>query len=141
MLSDGDHEATFIEVKFNSKKHLIVGFIYLHSSSKIPIKEFADDHLEPILNKISLKDKECIIMGDMNINLLKINTNSAYDYFFNTFLTNNDSTFVLQPTRLKSKTLLIDNFYFNSLEHDSFSGNPLVKISDHLIQHLISNQL
>ena len=44
--------------------------------------------------------------------------------------------YVLQPTRLHSKTL-IDNLFFNSLEYTSFSGNLLIEISDRLIQFLI----
>ena len=44
--------------------------------------------------------------------------------------------FILQPTRLHSKTL-IDNVFFNSLEYQSVSGNLLIEISDHLIQFLI----
>ena len=134
--SEGDHESIFIEIKFNNRKDLIVGCIYRHPTSKISINDFADDHLDPLLNKISLEDKECVIMGDMNINLLKINTNSAYGNFYNTFSSNNFSPFILQPTRLIAKTL-IDNIYFNSLNYDSSSGNLLVEISDHLIQYLI----
>jgi len=44
--------------------------------------------------------------------------------------------FILQPTRLASKSL-IDNILFNSLEYQSSSGNLLIEISDHLIQFLI----
>ena len=75
-------------------------------------------------------------MGDLNINILKINSNTAYDHLFNTFLSNNYSPFVLQPSRLISKTL-IDNIYFNSLKYNSHSGNLLVQISDHLMQYLV----
>ena len=136
IVSDGDHESTFIEIKFNNRKDLIIGCVYRHPSSKLSINQFSDDHLEPLLNKIALENKECIIMGDLNINLLKTDNNSAYDNFYNTFLSNNYSPFVLQPTRLRSKTL-IDNIFFNSLKYDSYSGNLLVEISDHLIQYLI----
>ena len=44
--------------------------------------------------------------------------------------------FILQPTRLQSKTL-IDNIFYNSLEYHSFSGNLLYELSDHLTQFLI----
>ena len=44
--------------------------------------------------------------------------------------------YVLQPTRLTSKSL-IDNIFFNSLEYQSYSGNILIEIADHLIQFLI----
>ena len=43
---------------------------------------------------------------------------------------------MLQPTRLRSKTL-IDNIFFNSLEYSSFSGNLLYELSDHLTQFMI----
>ena len=43
---------------------------------------------------------------------------------------------VLQPTRLRSKTL-IDNIFLNSLEYSANSGNLLYELSDHLIQFLI----
>ena len=46
------------------------------------------------------------------------------------------SPFVLQPTRLRSKTL-IDNIVFNSLEYHSKSGNLLIEMSDHLMQFLV----
>ena len=32
---------------------------------------------------------------------------------------------------------MIDNIFFNSLEYQSYSGNILIEISDHLIQFLI----
>ena len=51
-------------------------------------------------------------------------------------MTNNYSPYILQPTRLKSKSL-IDNIFFNSLKYNSHSGNLLVQISDHLIQYLV----
>ena len=42
----------------------------------------------------------------------------------------------MQPTRLRSQTL-IDNIFYNSLEYHSFSGNILYELSDHLSQFLI----
>ena len=53
-----------------------------------------------------------------------------------TRLTSFFTLYVLQPTRLTSKSL-IDNIYFNSLEYQSYSGNILIEIADHLIQFLI----
>ena len=44
--------------------------------------------------------------------------------------------FILEPTRLQSKTL-IDNIFFNTLEFQSLSGNLFGEISDQLIQFLI----
>jgi len=75
-------------------------------------------------------------MGDFNINLLKIDTNVAVNDFFNTMSSSFFTPFVLQPTRLQSKTL-IDNIFFNSLEYLTNSGNLLIELSDHLIQFLL----
>ena len=75
-------------------------------------------------------------MGDFNVDLLKCNDNNFAGDFFNMFSSYFFSPFVLQPTRLRSKTL-IDNIFFNSLEYSSFSGNLLYELSDHLTQFLI----
>ena len=58
--------------------------------------------------------------------------NSYYNSLTSLFFT----PYILQPTRLPSKTL-IDNIFFNSLEYESHSGNLLIEIADHLIQFLI----
>ena len=44
--------------------------------------------------------------------------------------------YILEPTRLHSKTL-IDNIFLNSLEYQSSSSNLLIEISDQLIQFVI----
>ena len=74
-------------------------------------------------------------MGDFNINLLKSDSNLNASYFNNIISSNSFTPFILQPTRLQSKTL-IDNILFNSLEHQILSGNILIELSDHLIQFL-----
>ena len=45
-------------------------------------------------------------------------------------------TYILQPTRPKSKTL-INNIFINSVEYPSHSGNLTIQISDHLLQLVI----
>ena len=75
-------------------------------------------------------------MDDFNVNLLKTDSNNAASLFYNTLTSHNFSPYVLQPTRLQSKTL-IDNIFFNSLEYQSRSGNLLIELSDHLMQFLI----
>ena len=74
-------------------------------------------------------------MGDFNIDLLKIDSNDASSFFNNVtshFLT----PFILQPTRLKSKTL-IDNIFLNTIEYPSYSDNITIQLSDHLFQFVI----
>ena len=132
--SPSNHEALFVEIILPGRKNLIIGCIYRHGASNLPIREFTEKHLEPLLFKISKERKECALMGDFNINLIN-SSNTASDFFDNVssyFYT----PFILQPTRLRSKTL-IDNIFFNSLDYHSFSGNLLYELSDHLTQFII----
>ena len=79
-------------------------------------------------------------MGDFNIDLLKTSNNNAAGEFFNDLTSHFFTPFVLQPSRLKSKTL-IDNIYLNTLEYQSNSGNLLLELADHLIQFVILEKL
>ena len=135
LTSPGNFESKFIEIKFENK-NLVIGCIYRHPNSQISVPNFCEEHLDPILIKIANDNKQCILMGDFNVNLLKSDSDTAISLFYNTLTSHHYSPFVLQPTRLRSKTL-IDNIVFNSLEYDSKSGNLLIEISDHLIQFLV----
>ena len=77
-------------------------------------------------------------MGNFNINLMKINSESDSSQFYNTICSYFFMPLVLQPIRVtdKSKTL-IDNIFFNSFEFTTLSGNITHSISDLLIQFVI----
>ena len=134
--SPTNYESIFIEIFFPNKRNLIVGCIYRHPTSKIPVEDFTNLHLDPILHKISIEKKQCVIMGDFNIDLLKYHNDINSMTFFNNLSSHLFTPYILQPTRLTSKSL-IDNIFFNSLEYKSNSGNLLLELSDHLIQFLI----
>ena len=132
----GNFESTVIEINFPKRENLIAACIYRHPTSKISIHDFNKNHMDPFLQKISDENEQCVLMGDLNIDLLKCDSNNDSNSFYNILSSNFFTPYVLQPTRLHSKTL-IDNLFFNSLEYTSFSGNLLIEISEHLIQFLI----
>ena len=134
--SPGDFESTFIEINFPKRRNIVIGCIYRHPSSTLPISTFIDEYIEPMLNKISAENKLCTLMGDFNIDLLKIDSNKDSNYFYNIMTSHFFAPFILQPTRPISKTL-IDNIFINSIEYLSFSGNLTIQISDHLFQFTI----
>ena len=136
MNSSGDFESKFVEIKFEKNKNLLVGCIYRHPTSNLSLSKFSEEHLDPILSKLAKENKHCILMAYFNVNLLKSDTNSEVSLFYNTLTSHHYSPFILQPTRLRSKTL-IDNIAFNSLNYPSNSGNLLVEIADHLFQFLV----
>ena len=115
---------------------MIIGCIYRHPTSTLSVADFTKIHLQPILEKINLENKQVALMGDFNVDLLKSESENGSIAFYNELSSHFLTPFILQPTRLRSKTV-IDNICFNTLEYLSKSGNLLIEISDHLIQFLI----
>ena len=136
--SSGSLESTFIEVNHTDKYRTVLGCIYKHPH--MPISEFTEEYLPPLLEKISKEKKTYFLMGDFNIDLLRLNRNNAINSFYQTMCSYYFSPYILQPTRITgtSKTL-IDNIFINSLNLDSISGNLTVQLSDHLFQFVILN--
>ena len=97
---------------------MIISCIYRHPSSSLSIQTFNEDIFDPLLNKIASEDKTCALMGDFNIDLLKADTNDDTNKFFNNLTSHFFTPFVLQPTRLSSKTV-IDNIFLNTIEYPS----------------------
>ena len=94
------------------------------------------------MDKISNEKKYCILMGDFNINLLEYESHPPTDEFINNLRVFCFQPHILQPTRITDHTAtLIDNIYFNSIEHCCISGNLVCDISDHLPNFLFINKL
>ena len=132
----GNFESLFLEINLPGRKKLIVGCIYRHPTSKISIDQFTNEHLEPVLQRISNENKICALMGDFNIDLLKIETVNSVSNFFNYLSSNFFAPYILQPSRPISKSL-IDNIFLNTIDYNSFSGNLTIQLSDHLFQFTI----
>ena len=71
-------EVMFIEIVIPDRKNLIADCVYRHQSSYVSVSDFSSKHLEPILYKISKEKKECALMGDFNVDLLKSSGNEIY---------------------------------------------------------------
>ena len=82
--------------------------------------------------------KYCAILGDFNFDLLKFENHYPTNDFINIISSFCFKAHILQPTRITdhSKTL-IDNIFFNSLEHSTISENIIYEITDHLPNFLI----
>ena len=132
----GVFESTFIEIILPGRKNLIVGCIYRHPSSNYAVNQFNNDHIEPLLQKISTENKICSFMVDFNKDLLKTSSLCDVDKFFNTLSSNFFAPYILQPTRPISTTL-IDNIFLNAIDFPASSGNLTIQLSDHLLQFAI----
>ena len=69
--SSSAYESTFIEIILPKKKNIILGGIYRHPNSKVPVVNCFIENYEPLLDKLSTEEKLCSLMGDFNIDLLK----------------------------------------------------------------------
>jgi len=117
--------------KFNKK--YIIGCIYRHPNSHIIdfYKLF-----ESTMNKINKRKTPCVVLGDINIDLLKLSSSSAVSDYTGHLISNNFLPCLLLPSRVTShSSTLIDHIYFCSSNLDNklkiHCGNILCDISDH----------
>ena len=131
--NESEFEANWIEIKSKNNKSSLVAVIYRH-----PRKRNDNKFLEYLTNTISRKirkeKKTVFITGDFNINLLNIDSDEYTESFLNLLLSNFFQPHILQPSKILnySKPSLIDNIFLNSIDHVTYSGNLVSKISDHM---------
>ena len=134
-----DFECLSIEIHLNNQCNIVCLVIYRHPHSCL---ENFSNYLTPIIEKISNERKYCVLMGDFNLNLLNCESHGGTDEFLNTMTSYFFQPHILQPTRITDHSAtLIDNIYFNSVDHFTTSGNIIYDISDHLPNFLIISKL
>ena len=116
---------------------MIIGNIYKSlkaNNNSGNIKGFVSE-LEPILNDLGNANSEVLISGDYNINLLKINSEQHFSYFFDTMLAHSFFPKITFPTRVNksSGATLIDNVFckLSSRTLQTRAGILLDEISYH----------
>ena len=129
-------ESVFIEIINRKGKNTIVGCIYRHPCMEGT--EFNDAFLQNFLEKFSDENKEIIIMGDFNIDILKYDTNSNSAMFLDSMYENLLLPYIISPTRVTPRSqTLIDNIFSNIIEKDVISGNITTALSDHYMQFVL----
>ena len=128
-------ESTYVKIINKNENNMVAGCIYKHP--KQTILDFLDNHLLPLLEKLSNENKQILIKGDFNINLLNYDDKNTAN-FLDTMFSYSYLPFINTPTRVTghSKTL-IDNIFYNKPMLNITAGNISSVISDHLIQFLI----
>ena len=130
--------ASILAETSNLHHNLICGVIYRHPPSDL---EAFMVFLNNALNIISRENKYCIIMGDFNLNLLNFESHAGTDEFVNSMGSYFFHPHILQPTRITDHSAtLIDNIFFNSVNHHTVSGNIIYDLTDHLPNFLVINK-
>ena len=73
-------ESVFIEICYKNKKNIIVGCIYRHPV--MDLDEFNNEYFDPLMEKLLKEDKKLVLLGDFNIDLLKVETDTSTANFF-----------------------------------------------------------
>ena len=132
-----DYESLWIEIHNKKGHNTICGIFYRHPHGNVD--NFLN-YINVMIEKI--QDKYCVLLGDFNLDLLKFESHPDTDSFLSTLGTFYFQPQILQPTRITNHSAtLIDNIFFNSLEHFVICGNLCYDLTDHLPNFLIVSKL
>ena len=123
-------ESLFVEITVPYGKNVIVGCVYRPPNQNTAL--FLDK-LNDILSHISKDNKQCYVMGDINLDLLQYNHHTPTQEFIDTLFSFAFIPVISDPTRLTSySATLIDNIFTNNLSQNVLNGVVLNDLSDHL---------
>ena len=118
------------KLKLHNSIFFILSIYRPHSDS---ISNFTDA-LNSVLNHSLIKNKTCIIVGDLNINLLF--DNNDVSNFMQNMYSNHFVPMITKPTRFPSveshSPSLIDHIWVNNLDYQYSTNIILHEITDHL---------
>ena len=128
-------EAQVIEVYGGGlSKNIIMSNVYRPPNDIIDCyREFMDEFF-PVLSKFDHSNKEILLSGDFNINLLLVNEKDIFGEFFDSITSLSYFPKITLPTRFsKRKGTLIDNFFckLSPISMTAESGILIKKFSDH----------
>ena len=109
---------------------IIVGCIYRHPSSNLDsfISQF-----ENLIRSLNQSKHQIFILGDMNIDFLKVGSHSKTEDYLDMLYSSNLLPVITKPTRITSHTsTLIDHIYTNASTDQIIPGIVTMDISDHL---------
>ena len=133
-------ETNWVELIGLGNEKPVVGVVYRHPKSKdIDFIKY----LSNSLNILWKEKKKVIISGDFDYNLLAFDKNKGTNDFLNLMISNWFTPQILGPTRITGhqKESLIDNIFINFSDLHCSSGNLFEKISDHVPNFVIIENL
>ena len=140
--NDNVIENIWIELVKDGAKY-IVGGIYRHPSNNVD--EFTA-RLVNTLDIISRGNTPCIIVGDINIDFLKVDGCKDISHYVSQLLLYNCPPVQLLPSRItKRSSTTIDHIYFyegtnKKITYDLMCGNIWCDVTDHLPNFIILNR-
>ena len=123
-------ECLFIELSLQGSKSILIGCIYRPPNSDL-VKFNLE--IDLILSMMKVKKGQLVcIMGDFNIDLLKLTTEKPTQLFLNNMISHSMFPCIRNPTRITDNSAtLIDNIFLNAINYEFSSAIVYSDISDH----------
>ena len=96
-----EFESILTEIINKKESNTIIGFIYRHPC--MDAREFSATYLQNTLGKLSYGNKDIILMGDFNIDILKYDTNNDSPAFLDMMYENVLHSYISSPTKLTTR--------------------------------------
>ena len=125
-------ESLFIEYSDKKKKKHIIGIVYRPNSPPKADLDIFSTTMNDVLDKINNENKNAVIMGDMNIDLLKYGCHDKTNVYLDSIFSHGFLPLITKPTRIaQQSSTLIDHIYSNHNFTSSQSGIIINDVADH----------
>ena len=129
--SNASFQALWCEIEMDKQKNVICGVVYRQHKNPESFLEYLANTLE----NLSLQNKNIVLVGDFNIDLLKIESCSYSQKLFQSLQSLTVLPAIDKPTRSHGRSAtLIDNIFLNNFDNLVLGGNVVSDVSDHFAQ-------
>ena len=133
------YESLFVELKPKGGKTTIVGVIYRPNTFPLADIDIFNTTLFGIMDQINFENKKGVIMGDMNIDMLKYGSHDLTDVYVDGIFSRGFLPRILKPTRVThSSATLLDHILTNDITGRSSSGIIINDVADHFAVFQVS---
>jgi hypothetical protein len=110
----GLFESLFLKLKAkDGGRDTVVGAIYMPTGQRVE-RDKVFDYIDEVSQKIDRKKYDCILVGDMNIDLMQYGTDSKVDEYVDHLVSSGFKFRLIQPTRIShDRASLIDHVLDN----------------------------
>ena len=136
-IKDVDFENIWYQANLKTIGKTVIAVIYKHPNSSVKGLEYFRESLKTSIKKVNEEKLNLIILGDINIDGLRVNQNNNVKQFFTMTLDNDVLPVITIPTRIQDdKVSTIDHIFINNnlIRNTThrLGGSIFHDISDHL---------
>ena len=125
-------ETIFIEIEMPNTKNIVIGSLYRPNTAPKADMDIFMSSLSDIVDIINQENKEIILLGDFNIDLLKFEKHEKTNCFLNDIISQGLFPIITKPTRItEHSATLIDHIHTNITSKEVTSGIVITDLADH----------